>query len=67
MTDREAILHHDNPERERLVWESAYGPVLVEDMDAKWLRNAIRFAENSGFESPALPAMRERLRRLETP
>jgi hypothetical protein len=64
-TPREAIMHHDNPDRAKLVWESATGPVLVEEMTAVHLRNAIAFAERVGFESEALPTMRDRLRRLQ--
>lgn len=64
MTHRDAILHHANPDRAKLVWESARGPVLVEEMDADHLRNAIAFAEREGFASEALPAMRARLAAL---
>ena len=49
------------------VWESKTGPVLVESMDADWLRNAIRFVETHGFPNhwfPALAAMKARLMRL---
>ncbi len=56
----------DNPQWARLVWESHRGPILVEEMDEAWLRNAIRFAEKQGRRFfPALPAMRERLKKLE--
>jgi len=57
--------HHQlNPERRKLVWESADGPVLVEDMSAEHLRKALAFAERTSFPSEALPAMRERLKNL---
>ena len=62
---RDAIMHHAHPDRARLVWESAAGPVLVEDMGAEWLRRAIARAERQGIPSPALPAMRARLATLE--
>lgn len=61
-TGRASILDLNNPDREKLVWESARGPVPVEEMSASWLSRAINVAEWT--KSPALPAMRERLTRL---
>ena len=65
MTHREIILSHGHPDRHKLVWESAGGPLLVEEMDAGHLRNALAFAARTGFKSGAIPAMRERLSRLD--
>jgi len=62
---RANLMHHANPERPRLVWESARGPVLVEEMDVEWLERAIPVAERIG--SPALDAMRARLDQLRRP
>lgn len=59
------VTHLLSPDRERLVWESATGPVVVEQMAPAHLRAAIAYAARAGIDSPALPAMRERLARLE--
>jgi hypothetical protein len=63
-TQRAAILHFGNPDRDKLVWESARGPVLVHEMSADWLRRAIPVAEK--LNSPALTTMRSRLKQLES-
>lgn len=64
MSHKSTKMHHENPDRERLVWEGGRGPVLVEDMDIGHLTNAIAFAEREGFQSEALPAMKARLAEL---
>mgnify|MGYP001581942596 FL=1 len=62
-SERAMLMHQLNPERPKLVWESANGPVLVQEMDALWLRRSIPVAVKIG--SPALPAMRARLAELD--
>jgi hypothetical protein len=61
---RDHLFHLANPRRDELVWESAEGPVLVAEMPLEHLRAALAFCERTAYESPALPAVRERYRRL---
>ena len=61
MTHRTTQLHHENPDRAKLVWESAKGPILVAEMTLDHIKKALAFADRTGFESAAIPAMRARL------
>ena len=61
MTHRTTQLHHENPDRAKLVWELANGPILVADMSLEHIEKALAFADRAGFESDAIPAMRARL------
>lgn len=54
-------MHHANEDRANLVWESANGPILVADMSLEHIEKALAFADRTGFESDAIPAMRARL------
>lgn len=65
MQHRQLLMHTMNPERSKLVWEGANGPVLIEDMTKRHIQNALVFAERLCLDSPALPAMRERAKTLE--
>ncbi len=64
MTHRDTILHHDNPDRALLVWESAAGPILVEEMTKDHLEKALAKAYRVGFISLAIPNMQARLAHL---